>query len=150
MTPQVRPGPPHERLTASDLPILREVPGHAAAVPFFLTADMFGGLPIEIAGGEISSSVGAHISDPHVHDVPEIYLLLSPRRGEAVVEITVEGRKLELESPGVYYVPAGVTHSFVTRRAAPGSYCLGILVQPTTLDASASAWRNERLAGPTT
>ena len=62
----------------ADLPILAEVAGHHQPVPFYLTADMFGGVPVQIAGGDIAGLVGKPVASPHRHEVPEIYFLFSP------------------------------------------------------------------------
>lgn len=117
-------------LPPDSLPVERHLDGHHVPVPFFLTRDMFGGLPVEIAGGEISGLVGRPVADPHVHDVPEIYLLLSPESGGAVIDVTVEDQRYEVVAPGAFFIPAGLQHHFVTRRAVTGSYCLGVLLGP--------------------
>ncbi|MEU5096791.1 cupin domain-containing protein [Streptomyces sp. NPDC020996] len=111
-----------------NLPIFREVAGHHQPAPFLITSDMFGGLPIELAGAEISDLVGKPVAEPHVHDVPELYLLVSARPGEAEITIEVEDSEYTVTSPAVFRVPAGKRHRFVTRRAAPGSYCFGIFL----------------------
>jgi hypothetical protein len=113
-----------------DLPRMRAVGGHANAVPFLLTKDMFGGIPLEFAGAEISALIDRPVAEPHVHQVAEIYLLFSVRPGEAEISVTVEDEVYTLVSPGALYVPAGKRHQFVTRRAATGSYCFGVFVHP--------------------
>jgi len=115
-------------VAATALPTLKEVPGHYHPVPFLLTLDTFGGLPIEMAGGEISHLVNSPVADMHMHEVPEIYLLLSPEPGGAVIEIDVEGEQYVVESPIAVYIPAKMRHRFITRKAMAGSYCLGILL----------------------
>lgn len=112
----------------TDLPILASVAGHHSPVPFYLTADMFDGVPVQIAGGEISRLVGKPVADPHHHEVPEIYFLISPNPGGARIAVTVGGESQELTSPALCYVPAGAEHSFLTLEAEPGSYCLGVLL----------------------
>lgn len=115
-----------------DLPRLVEVDGHHAPAPFYLTAEMFGGLPIEMAGGELSELVDRPIADPHSHDVPEIYVLLSPEPAGAELEVTVEGESYSMVAPSALLVPAEATHRFVAKRAVRGSFCLGLLLhQPT-------------------
>ena len=42
----------------------------------------------------------------------------------------IDEQQQELVSPAAFLVPAGKRHHFVTRRAQPGSYCLGVLVGP--------------------
>jgi len=110
------------------LPLMASVDGHRFPVPFYLTADMFGGVPVEVAGGEICGLVGKPVADPHRHAVPEIYFLVSPNPGAARIAVTVDGESTELSSPALCYVPAGAEHCFLTVEAEPGSYCFGILL----------------------
>lgn len=63
------------------LPIPLAVAGHHQPAPFYLTADMFGGLPVQLAGGELSAMVGKPVAAPHTHPVDELYLLVSPNKG---------------------------------------------------------------------
>jgi len=116
------------RLVVGNLPVFQHVDGHHSPVPFFLTADMFGGLPMAVAGAEISGLAGKPVAEPHTHEVPEIYLLLSPEPDGAEIDILLDGEHFSLSAQGAFYIPAGKTHQFVTRRAMPGSYCLGILL----------------------
>lgn len=117
--------------SAGQLPVLREVVGHHAPVPFLLTRDMFGGIPVELGGAEISDLVGRPVAEPHVHETPEIYLLFSKEPGDATITVEVEGKSHTLVSPGAFYVPAGMQHRFITRSAAPGSFCLGLFIDVT-------------------
>lgn len=123
--PQPRSAVPAVR---DDLPIFRQIPGHHSPTPFYLTADMYGGLPLEVAGGEISELVGKPVAAPHTHEVPEIYVLLSPKPGGAVIDVVADDEHYTLTSPATFYIPAGTVHHFVTRAAEPGSYCLGVLL----------------------
>jgi hypothetical protein len=116
----------------TDLPVRRPVAGHHEPAPFYLTADMFGGLPVEVAGGEVHDLVGRPVADPHRHTVDEVYLLLAPEPGGAEIDVEVEGRSWTLAAPAAFHVPAGSLHRFVTRRAMPGSWCLGILMGSQT------------------
>ncbi|MEU0009346.1 cupin domain-containing protein [Streptomyces sp. NPDC006314] len=115
-------------LVEQNLPVFQTIPGHYDQTPFFLTQDMLGGQPIEIAGGEISDKVGKPVAAPHTHEVPEIYVLMSPEAGGAVIEVMADGETHELVSPAVMLIPAGTVHCFVTKKAEPGSYCLGVLL----------------------
>jgi hypothetical protein len=115
-----------------DLPLFREIPGHYAPTPFYLTDDMYGGLCLELAGGELSDKVGKPVADPHTHECPEIYLLLSPNPGGGVIEVVADGRQHTLTSPATFFIPAGTVHHFVTRKAEPGTYCLGLLLTGST------------------
>ncbi|MGP4001149.1 cupin domain-containing protein [Streptomyces sp. 8N706] len=114
-------------LVEQGLPVFQQIPGHFGETPFFLTKSMLGGQDIEIAGGEISDKVGKPVAAPHTHEVPEIYLLLSPEPGGAVIEVVADGEHYELTSPATMLIPTGTVHHFVTKKAEPGSYCLGIL-----------------------
>ncbi|CAI8733006.1 MULTISPECIES: hypothetical protein [Bacillus] len=111
-----------------DLPKMKEVEGHFHPAPFLLTEEMFGGVNVEIAGGEISELVGKPVASLHKHDVPEIYLLFSPEKGGAKIQIEVEGEEYIVESPATFYIPAGMKHRFLTLEATRGSYCLGVLL----------------------
>jgi hypothetical protein len=112
-----------------DLPTLVEVDGHHRPVPFLLTADMFGGLPVELAGAEISGLVGQPVAAPHVHEIPEIYLLFSPEPGGATITVEIEDESFDVDSPAAVYIPAGKKHRFVTRAATRGSYCYGMFIR---------------------
>jgi hypothetical protein len=110
------------------LPRFLPVAGHHEAAPFYLTADMFGGMPVQVAGGEITSRVGRPVADPHRHEVDEVYFLISPNPGGARIEVLVAGERHELSSPALLHVPAGAEHCFLTLEAEPGSYCFGLLM----------------------
>jgi hypothetical protein len=122
------PAPETGPAAREDLPILRQIAGHFGQTPFYLTAGMYGGLPVELAGGEISDKIGKPVAAPHTHEVPEIYLLLSPTPGGAVIDVVADGKEYTLHSPATFFIPAGTVHHFVTRAAEPGSYCLGLLI----------------------
>ena len=53
------------------------------------------------------------VAEPHVHEVPEIYLLFAPTPGAAVIEVEVEGETYELKAPAALYVPKGQRHRFI-------------------------------------
>ncbi|MFY1671022.1 cupin domain-containing protein [Plantactinospora sp. WMMB334] len=125
----VATGEPAARM---DLPLFREIPGHHQPTPFYLTDDMYGGLCFELAGGEISDKIGKPVADPHTHECPEIYLLLSPNPGGAVIEVVADGQQHMLTSPATFFIPTGTVHHFVTRKAEPGTYCLGLLLTGAT------------------
>jgi hypothetical protein len=115
-------------VTVRNLPIFKQVMGHYGVTPFYLTAEMFGGLGFELAGGEISDKVGQPVAAPHTHTVPEIYLLLAPEPGGAEIDVLLGEENHRLVAPAVQLIPTGTVHHFVTVRAMPGSYCLGILL----------------------
>ncbi|MBB4640209.1 cupin domain-containing protein [Rhizorhapis suberifaciens] len=111
-----------------DLPVMKVVAGHHQSVPFILTREMFGGISVELAGAEISNLIECPVAAAHVHDVPEIYLLFSPRPGGAVIAVEVEDETVILKSPGALYVPAGKVHRFITKKAEAGSFCFGLFL----------------------
>ena len=112
----------------TELPIPLAVAGHHQPAPFYLTAEMFGGMPVQIAGGELSTLVDKPVAAPHRHDIDEIYFLISPKPGQARIEVLLDGHRHELVSPAVMRIPAGSEHCFLTKEAVVGSYCFGILV----------------------
>lgn len=107
---------------------MRTVPGHHKPAPFILTNDMFGGLPISMAGAEIRNLIGKPVADLHTHEVPEIYILVSPNPGGAEIDIELATETITVSSPSAVYVPAGTQHRFVTRTAEAGSFCFGIFL----------------------
>ncbi|UNT00621.1 cupin domain-containing protein [Streptomyces tubbatahanensis] len=115
-------------LVLQDLPVFQQVPGHYAHTPFLLTRGLLDGLEFEIAGGEISDKVDKPVAAPHTHEVPEIYLLLAPEPGAAVIDVVTDGTTHQLSAPAAMLIPAGTVHHFVTKKAVPGSFCLGILL----------------------
>jgi hypothetical protein len=115
-------------LTEVDLPVFKKVAGHYGETPFLLTSTMFGGLPFELAGCELSELIGKPVAAPHTHEFPEVYLLISPKPGGAMIEISLDETTHELVAPGAMFIPAGATHCFVTRKAIPGSYAFGVLL----------------------
>ncbi|MFJ4741928.1 cupin domain-containing protein [Streptomyces sp. NPDC088775] len=112
----------------TDIPQFLPVAGHHQPAPFYLTADMFGGVPVQLAGGSIDHLVGKPVADPHRHEVAEVYFLVSPNPGGARIEVTVDGETQELSSPALLHVPAGAEHRFLTLEAEIGSYCFGLLL----------------------
>ncbi|MGW2640696.1 cupin domain-containing protein [Streptomyces sp. NPDC001348] len=113
----------------TDVPRFLPVAGHHEPAPFWLTSDMFGGVPVQLAGGPVDHLVGKPVADPHRHDVDEIYFLVSPHPGGARIEVRVDGVRHELASPALLRVPAGAEHCFLTLEAEPGSYCFGLLLE---------------------
>jgi len=111
----------------TNLPLMRTVEGHHNEVPFFITEDMFSGMPFEMAGGDISGLVDKPVASTHKHKVDEIYFLISPVPGEAVIDVTIDDITITYNSPAVIHVKAQQEHKFITRKASKGSYCFGIL-----------------------
>lgn len=118
----------------TDLPRLIEVPGHHQPAPFYLTEDMFGGIPLHVAAVELSDRVGKPVAAPHRHAVDEIYLLLAPTEGGATIAVTIDGTTHRVDAPAAVRVPAGAEHYFVAERAERGSFCLGLLLPASEQD----------------
>jgi hypothetical protein len=114
-----------------DLPRMLAVAGHHTAAPFYLTTEMFGGLPFEMAAAELTELIDKPIADLHSHEVPEIYVLLSPEPGGAEIAVSVDGETYSMVAPSALLVPAGAAHRFLTKRAVRGSFCLGLLLHQT-------------------
>lgn len=110
----------------ADLPRRFMLAGHHQPTPFYLTPDMFPGVPVSIASVDVSQWVGRGVAAPHTHDVPEIYLCLNR---DVRVAVTMAGVEHVLDSPFAFYVPAQVEHCFVTLRADGEAYVLGILLE---------------------
>jgi hypothetical protein len=111
-----------------DLPRLVAVDGHRLPAPFYLTREMFGGIPIELATAELTSLAGDAVADLHVHTTPEVYVLISPTPGGAECLIEIAGNRRVVRSPASCYIPAGKPHRFAVLRAEHGSWMLGILL----------------------
>jgi mannose-6-phosphate isomerase-like protein (cupin superfamily) len=114
--------------TVTELPVFKQVSGHHHPAPFLLTKDMFGGIPVEMAGAEITHLVDRPVAEHHVHDVDEIYILVSPNPKGATIEIECGQDRIVAQSPAAVFIPAGLTHRFVTRAAEPGSFCFGLFL----------------------
>lgn len=120
----------------NQLPINKPVNGHFTTVPFLLTSEMFEGLDFEMVSKEISLIVGQSVSDLHVHEYPEIYVLISTENGGAEIEVETTTGKYKMTSPAVAYIPAHTEHRFIVLKAIPGSFCLGILLNKKIHDRS--------------
>lgn len=112
----------------ADLPWLKQVSGHHAPTAFYLTAEMFDGLPVALAAAELSSIVQAPVAAEHEHEHPEIYVLLSPDPDGAQIEVHIAREVHHLHAPAAFFVPPHTPHHFITTRAIPGSWCLGLLL----------------------
>lgn len=113
----------------TDLPRLQEMPGHHAPASIYLgPEDAPGGLPVTVAAVDAAELVGQPLSDLHVHDVDEVYLVVTPGLS---FDVETDRGSVSVASPASVRVPAGTPHRFVVR-AADVSPCpfLGILVGP--------------------
>jgi hypothetical protein len=119
----------HRDLIFSELPQLVNLPSHFAPVPFWVVPNMGADLELGVAAVDVSKLVGVYLTEAHAHECAEVYMALSPRRGDMVFEITLDDETYVVESPLVVYVPAGVRHRFKTLKAEhAGSYFYGILL----------------------
>jgi hypothetical protein len=113
----------------ANLPWVKQVAGHHTPTAFYLTTEMFDGLPLELAAAELSAIVGAPVAAEHEHERPEIYVLLSPEPDGAQIDVHIAGEVHHLRAPAALLVPPHTPHYFITTRAIPGSWCLGLLLQ---------------------
>ena len=119
----------HRNLIFSELPQFVCLPSHFAPVPYWVMPNMGDDLELGVAALDVSKMVGVYLGDEHAHQCAEVYMALSPHRGDMVFEITLDDEKYVVESPLVIYVPAGVKHRFKALKAeAEGSYFYGIML----------------------
>ncbi len=119
----------HENLIFNDIPQLVNLPGHFSPVPFWVVPNMGHDLDLGVAAVDVSKLVGVYLTDEHAHDCAEVYMALSPNKGDMVFEITLDDETYVVESPLVVYVPPGVRHRFKTLKAEQeGSFFYGILL----------------------
>ncbi len=122
----------HENLIFNDIPQLVNLPSHFSPVPFWVVPNMGEELELGVAAVDVSKLVGVYLTDAHAHECAEIYMALSPGKGDLVFEITLDDETYVVESPLVIYVPAGVKHRFKTLKAErEGSFFYGILLDMT-------------------
>ncbi len=95
---------------------LRDVPFHGAAdAPItrrvLAGGDLFPEAEKRVVAHEMRavSAASRDYCEPHVHDCPEINILLSLDR--LVYEITLGDEVYEVEAPASIYIPAGLVHS---------------------------------------
>jgi len=119
----------HRNLIFGELPQYVCMPSHFAPVPYWVMPNMGADLDLGVAAVDVSKSVGMYLGEEHAHHCAEVYLALSPNRGDMVFEITLDDETYVVESPLVVYVPAGVKHRFKALKAEhEGSYFYGILL----------------------
>lgn len=122
----------HENLIFNDIPQLVNLPSHFAPVPFWVVPNMGEDLEMGVAAVDVSKLVGVYLTDEHAHECAEVYMALSPNKGDMVFEITLDDETYVVESPVVIYVPPGVRHRFKTLKAErEGSYFYGLLLDMT-------------------
>ena len=117
-----------KKYVVTDVPKMIEVSGHHRPTPFWITPEMFPGVKIRVAGLEVSKIVGVPHTEPHVHEVPEVYLAPSEKKGEIVVEIQMDDESFVVESPFAVFIPQGVKHCFKVLKCESPHYVLGIML----------------------
>ena len=119
----------HRNLIFSELPQLVCMPSHFAPIPYWVMPNMGDDLDLGVAAFDVSKMVGVYLGEEHAHQCGEVYMALSPRRGDMAFEITLDDETYVVESPVVIYVPAGVKHRFKALKAeAEGSYFYAIML----------------------
>lgn len=111
----------------TDLPRFVQVVGHHSPTPAWICPDMFPGVNMRIAGMDVSTVVGAPHADPHVHESnPEIYLAVTPGRGDVIIEVQMDDEVFTVESPFAVFIPPGVKHCFTVLKCDSPHYVFGI------------------------
>ena len=119
----------HENLIFTGLPQMVDLPSHFHPVPFWVSPQMGEDIKFGVAAVDTSKMVGEYLTDEHAHECAEVYMALSPNKGDMVLEITLDGETYVVESPCSIYVPAGVSHRFKALKSErEGSYFYGILL----------------------
>ena len=118
----------YRKNVVTDLPKLVEVAGHHHPTPCWITSGMFPGVNFRMAGHEMTDMVGKPHAAPHVHDVPEIWVAPSEKKGDLVIEAQMDGEKFLIEAPFAIFIPAGVEHCFTVRRCASPHYVMGMVL----------------------
>jgi len=112
----------------TDLPREVKIEGHHHPTPCWITRDMFPGVNLQVAGHEVSSRVGAPHAAPHVHEVPEIWVAPSERKGDLVIEAQMDEEKFLVEAPFAIFIPQGVSHCFTVVKCESPHYVMGMLL----------------------
>ena len=85
---------------------------------------------MRINAADVSKIVRDPHADPHIHENnPEIYLAVTPNRGDIIIEVQMEDEIFTVESPFAVFVPPGVMHCFTeTEEAADQAMALGFYI----------------------
>lgn len=123
----------YAKFIITDIPRMVQLPDHYRPTAFWVSPDIFPEVKIGIAGSDVSKRVGVEITALHSHEYPEIYLAISPNRGDMLFEITLGDEIYTVESPMTVFIPAGMKHKFrVLKADNERSYFLGILLYYTS------------------
>ena len=119
----------YKRYVVTDLPQFAEMTGHHSAPASWIYPGMFPGIDLRINGADASTMVRAPHADPHVHeDHPEIYMAVTPNRGDIVIEVLMEEELFTVESPFAVFIPPGTKHCFTVLKCDSPNYIFGIHV----------------------
>ena len=78
----------YKRYVVTDIPKFAEAPGHHSPPPSWIYPGMFPGINMRINAADVSKIVRDPHADPHIHeDNPEIYLAVTPNRGDIIIEV---------------------------------------------------------------
>ncbi len=118
----------YEHLIVKDLPQLGEVKGRGQRFPFWLTGEMFPEVKIRVVAQDCSKMVNKPHSDPHTHDVSQVYLSITESPGDLGFEIVLGDETYVVESPFAVFIPAGVIHAHKVLKCDRPSYMLIIFL----------------------
>lgn len=117
----------YKRYVVTDIPKFAEAPGHHSPPPSWIYPGMFPGINMRINAADVSKIVRDPHADPHIHeDNPEIYLAVTPNRGDIIIEVQMEDEIFTVESPFAVFVPPGVMHCFTVVKCDSPNYVFGI------------------------
>jgi hypothetical protein len=112
----------------TDLPREVQIGGHHHPTPCWITSGMFPGVGFQMAGHEVSGSVGKPHAAPHTHDVPEIWVAPSERKGTLMIEAQMDDDKFLVEAPFSIFIPSGTRHCFTVVKCESPHYIMGIIL----------------------
>jgi mannose-6-phosphate isomerase-like protein (cupin superfamily) len=81
-----------------------------------------------MAGHEASGSLGKSHAAPHVHDVPEIWVAPSEKKGDLVIEAEMDDDKFLVEAPFSIFIPPGIRHCFTVVKSESPHFIMGVVL----------------------
>jgi mannose-6-phosphate isomerase-like protein (cupin superfamily) len=111
---------------------------------------MFPGIGFRMAGHEVSGSVGKPHAAPHVHDVSEIWVAPSEKKGDLVIEAEMDDDKFLVEAPFSIFIPPGMRHCFRVKSESPHFIMCIVLLQGLTSLAFSAPRKGAFLNSPLT
>jgi hypothetical protein len=118
----------YRKNVVTDLPREVFVGGHHHPTPCWITPGMFPGVGFQMAGHEMTDRVGKPHAEPHVHDVPEIWVAPAATKGALVIEAQMDGDKFLVEAPFSIFIPPGVRHCFTVTKCESPHYVMGMIL----------------------